>query len=52
MTLKFVKDTLSKKNPTKAHLSNKTSKSELFLILACKVEIFDPSKIGTRAATL
>lgn len=52
MTSKSVKDTLSKKNPTKAHLGNKPSKSELSFILACKVEIVEPSKIGTGAAAL
>jgi hypothetical protein len=41
MTSKSVKDILSKKNPTKAHLGNKPS--ELSFILACKVEIFEPS---------
>ncbi len=51
MTSKFVKDTLSKTNPTKAHLGNKPSKNDLSFILACKVEIFEPNKIGMGAVT-
>jgi len=41
-----------KNPPTKAQLSNKPSKNELSFLLACKVEIFELSKIGMKAATL
>jgi hypothetical protein len=52
MTSKFIKDTLSKKTPTKAHLSNKLNNNELTFILVCKMEIFKLNKIGTWAITL
>ncbi len=40
------------KASTKAHLGNKPSKNELSFILACKVEIFKPSKIRMGVTTL
>jgi hypothetical protein len=41
-----------KKQIWKGATKNKLSKKELFFILVCKVEIFEPRKIGMWAAAL
>jgi hypothetical protein len=50
--IKICKGYFELKNPTMAHLGNKPSKNELSFILTCKMEIFEPRKIKTGAATL
>jgi hypothetical protein len=54
MTSKSVKDTLNKKKPTKAHLGNKPSKSELSLSLSpltARVD-FGPTKEARQRSIL